>query len=122
MLPPHAFDLAAAIADPDALAWQPLRPGVDIHRFYGGEDDAPSAALLRYAPGAEVPWHVHVGVEHIYVLAGAQQDDRGRYGPGAFVVNLPGTRHRVTSPEGCLVLAVWLRPVRFEDAPAGSSR
>jgi anti-sigma factor ChrR (cupin superfamily) len=109
-----SFDLDAAIADPDRLSWKPLRPGVEIHRFYGEDDSGPSAALLRYEPGAEVPWHVHTGVEHILVLAGSQDDGRGRYGPGSFVVNLPGSRHQVTSAEGCLVLVVWERPVRFE--------
>ena len=111
---PGAFDLYAAVADPDRLAWQPLRPGVEIHRLAGDDDGGPSAAPLRYQPGAEVPSHVHTGAEHILVLAGAQQDDRGRYGPGSFVVNSPGTRHRVTSPDGCLVLVVWERPVRFD--------
>jgi len=114
---PHAFDITAAVANPDALAWQPLRPGVDIHRFYGAEDEGPSAALLRYVPGAEVPCHVHTGVEHIFVLAGSQQDDRGSYGPGSFVVNLPGSRHRVASPDGCLVLVIWERPVQFVADP-----
>lgn len=113
---PDAFDVAAAAADPDALPWQPLRPGVEIHRLYGGEHDGPSAALLRYRPGAEVPWHVHAGAEHILVLSGSQEDHRGRYGAGSFVVNQPGTRHRVVSPDGCLVLVVWERPVRFEPA------
>jgi anti-sigma factor ChrR (cupin superfamily) len=111
---PRAFDLDAVVADPDRLAWQPLRPGVEIHRLYGLEDEGPSAALLRYQPGAEVPWHVHTGVEHILVLAGSQDDGHGRYGPGSFVVNLPGSRHRVASPDGCLVLVVWERPVRFD--------
>jgi anti-sigma factor ChrR (cupin superfamily) len=111
---PHAFDIAAAIANPDALPWQPLRPGVEIHRLYGSADEGPSAALLRYQPGAEVPLHSHTGVEHIYVLTGAQEDSRGRYAAGSFVVNFPGTRHNVRSPEGCLVLIVWERPIAFE--------
>jgi anti-sigma factor ChrR (cupin superfamily) len=110
----HAFHLGAVLAEPDRLPWQPLRPGVEIHRLYGAEHEGPSAALLRYRPGAEVPWHVHTGAEHILVLSGSQEDHRGRYGAGSFVVNQPGTRHRVVSPDGCLVLVVWERPVRFE--------
>ena len=107
------FDLTAAVANPGELPWKPLRPGVDIHRLYGNDEDGPSAALLRYAPGAEVPWHIHGGAEHILVLAGSQEDDSGRYGPGMFVVNQPGSTHRVTSRDGCLVLVVWERPVEF---------
>jgi len=97
----------------DGLAWRPLRPGVDIHVLYQTGDDGPSAAVLRYQPGAEVPPHEHVGTERILVLAGEQHDDRGHYGPGTMIVNAPGTSHRVWSPTGCLVLIAWDRPVRF---------
>jgi anti-sigma factor ChrR (cupin superfamily) len=93
--------------------WQILRPGVDIHRIYGDPDAGPSAALLRYAPGASVPRHEHPGNEHIFVLEGAQTDDTGTYAAGCFVVNPPGTSHTVTSPGGCLVLIIWNQPVRF---------
>jgi anti-sigma factor ChrR (cupin superfamily) len=110
---PLAVDLAALTADLDRLAWRPLRPGVDIHVLYEVPGGGPAAALLRYAPGAEVPIHEHTGHEHIHVLQGAQHDERGRYVAGTFVVNPPGTRHRVWSPDGCLVLIVWERPVRF---------
>jgi anti-sigma factor ChrR (cupin superfamily) len=112
-------DLARRAADPDsesdhldARLWEPLRPGVEIHRLYG-KDGGPSAALLRYAPGGEVPEHLHPGYEHIYVLSGSQQDERGVYAAGDLVVNLPGTRHRVESPGGCVVLVVWERPIEF---------
>jgi anti-sigma factor ChrR (cupin superfamily) len=119
---PHAFDLEAAIANPDRLDWQPMRPGVEVYRLYGLADEGPSAALLRYQPGAEVPLHIHTGVEHILVLAGTQEDSHGSYGPGSFVVNLPGTKHRVTSSGGCIVLVVWERPVRFEGEPGEAPR
>jgi anti-sigma factor ChrR (cupin superfamily) len=98
----------------DSLPWQPFRPGVERHILYGSDGaDAPMAALLRYAPGAHVPPHEHVDHEHIFVLAGAQEDERGRYEAGTAVINPPGSRHNVKSDEGCLVLAVWNRPVRF---------
>ena len=95
-------------------AWKPLRPGVDIHTLYQHGEDGPTAALLRYAPGAEVPRHLHTGAEHIFVLEGAQQDERARYPAGSIVVNPEGSAHRVWSREGCVVLIVWARPVRFE--------
>jgi anti-sigma factor ChrR (cupin superfamily) len=103
------------VADPDGLTWEPLRPGVDKHLLYELPDGGPAAALLRYQPGAEVPHHEHPGFEHIVVLAGAQHDERGRHAAGSLVVNPPGSAHRVWSPDGCLVLIVWERPVRFVD-------
>jgi anti-sigma factor ChrR (cupin superfamily) len=94
------------------LEFDVLRPGVEIHVLHESPDGA-RAALLRYAPGAEVPAHRHEGYEYIYVLQGEQGDERGTYGVGSFVVNEPGMTHRVTSAKGCLVLIIWQRPVVF---------
>lgn len=94
----------------DALSWQPFRPGVEIHRLYG-DTTGPSAALLRYAPGAEVPHHDHMGYEHIFILSGAQRDQHQTYQAGSLVINAPGTHHAVASDEGCLVLIIWEKPV-----------
>lgn len=100
--------------------FQMLSPGVEILPLYGLDPQGkplstqePSAALLRYAPGASVPTHDHRGFEHILVLSGAQEDDFAAYPRGSFVVNPPGTRHRVKSDAGCLVLAIWTKPVEF---------
>jgi anti-sigma factor ChrR (cupin superfamily) len=101
----------AARADP-TLAWTPFRPGVEIHRLWGGPPGE-SAALLRYAPGAIVPVHRHEGREHVYVLRGAQRDENGLHEAGSYVLNPPGSVHRVESPDGCLVLVVWERPNTF---------
>jgi anti-sigma factor ChrR (cupin superfamily) len=99
-------------SDISSLQFQPLRPGVEIHVLHEAPDGA-RAAVLRYAPGAEVPPHRHEGYEYIYVLEGEQGDERGSYPAGSFVVNEPGFVHRVSSPGGCVVLILWLRPVVF---------
>jgi anti-sigma factor ChrR (cupin superfamily) len=57
---------------------------------------------------------LHEGCEYILVLEGAQEDERGVYPAGTFLVNEPGSRHSVKSPEGCTVLAIWAKPVVFE--------
>jgi anti-sigma factor ChrR (cupin superfamily) len=107
--------------DPEALSrrtgYVPLRPGVEILYVYRDEASGSSCALLKYAAGAEVPEHVHAGFEHVYVLSGEQSDARGTYPAGSFVINPPGTMHRVWSTPGCLVLIVWQKPVAFT-APA----
>ena len=101
------------------LAWSSFAPGVDIHRLWGDPDDpeAAAAALLRYAPGSAGPRHRHEGVEHIFVLSGAQRDERGVYEEGAHIVNQPGSVHKVSSPDGCVVAVVWERPNTFLDEP-----
>jgi anti-sigma factor ChrR (cupin superfamily) len=96
----------------DEEGWEPFGPGVGVRWLYRTPDGGPSAALLRYQPGASVPLHEHVGYEHVLVLDGAQADERGRYPAGALVINPPGSRHRVHSDEGCVVLIVWERAVR----------
>ena len=104
-------DLLARAGD-GRLLWQPFRDGIEISRLYD-LPDGPAAALLRYAPGATVPPHRHTGYEHLYILAGSQRDERGHYPAGTLVINPPGSTHAVASPEGCLVLAIWERPVAF---------
>lgn len=108
--PERLLELARIVASPDALTWAPFREGVRVH-WIGPPGGC--AAFLRYDAGAGVPLHEHVGQEHILVLAGYQEDDRGRYGPGTLVINAAGSRHAVRCPEGALVLVFWERPVRF---------
>src|ERR1700728_5090669 len=81
--------------DWDDISWEPFRPGVRVHWLYRTGDGGPEAALLRYAPGATVPLHEHVGWEHILVLAGSESDDAKRYAEGALMISPPGTRHAI---------------------------
>lgn len=95
------------------LSWQSFRDGVDVSWLYRNGENGPAAAYLRYAPGAQVPYHWHAGYEHVLVLEGSQTDHNGRHPSGTLVVNPPGTAHEVVSEEGCLVLVIWERPVVF---------
>jgi anti-sigma factor ChrR (cupin superfamily) len=92
------------------LPWQPFREGIDIYRLYGDGTGA-SAALLRYQKGASVPAHDHTGFEHILVLSGEQSDRHGTHVAGTLAINPPGTSHSVYSESGCIVLAIWEKPV-----------
>lgn len=94
--------------------WKPFRDGIEILRIYGSGDSGSAAALLCYAPGASVPRHLHPDYEHILVLSGSQTDEDGTYGPGTCVIHGPGSRHSVRSDDGCVVLAIWAKPVVFE--------
>jgi len=92
------------------LRFEPFREGVEIHHLKKG---SPALAILRYAPGAKVPLHLHTGLETILVLDGVQSDERGDYGKGALVLNPEGTTHSVWSETGCAVLIQWERPVQI---------
>jgi anti-sigma factor ChrR (cupin superfamily) len=95
----------------DELPWQPFHPGVDIYRLYGDGNGGAAAALLRYKPGASIPNHEHTGFEHIFVLSGSQTDHSGEHQTGTLVINPPGTNHSVISQAGCIVLAIWEKPI-----------
>ena len=99
----------------EAAAFVPFREGVEIAPLHAGP---PAVALLRYAPGAGVPAHLHRGLETILVLDGTQSDERGDYPTGSLVLNPEGTSHRVWSEEGCVVLIQWTLPVEFLPADA----
>jgi anti-sigma factor ChrR (cupin superfamily) len=100
----------------EAMRWENLRDGVNIHWLYRSGPDGPSAALIKFDPGAKVPLHEHGGYEHIYVLSGSQMDQNGFLETGALMIHPPGSRHSVVSEEGCVVLAIYERPVKFLDS------
>jgi anti-sigma factor ChrR (cupin superfamily) len=112
--PVHLPDVLGGWRD---MAFEPFREGVEICHLRRSD---PALALLRYAPGAAVPRHVHTGLETILVLEGAQSDEQGCYEAGALVLNPEGSIHSVWSETGCTVLIQWERPVQIleDDTPA----
>jgi anti-sigma factor ChrR (cupin superfamily) len=106
-------DLFTLAQHPERLSWEPFRPGVRIHRLYGNQQTGPSAALLLYEPDACIPYHEHLGYEHLLILSQAQVDESGESPAGTFIINPPGRRHSVVTPRGGMVLAIWEKPVAF---------
>ena len=102
------------------LAWKPFQRGVDIYKLYAEEGNGPTAALLRFHPGGRVPLHEHMGYEHIFVLAGSQVDENSRAETGMLIINPPGSSHSILSENGCIVLAIYEKPVKFIEAPSPS--
>ncbi|MGA2247284.1 MAG: cupin domain-containing protein [Verrucomicrobiota bacterium] len=95
------------------IQWQPFCEGVDIYRIYEHGPAGPAAALLRFQPGGRVPQHEHTGYEHIFVLAGEQVDEISKAEAGSLMINPPGTTHSILSEMGCIVLAIYEKPVKF---------
>lgn len=110
----RSMQILAAFDPPADLDWQFFREGIEVAWIYRHGADGPAAAYLRYQPGASVPLHEHTGYEHILVLSGAQIDQTGEHKAGEMLISPPGSRHSITSPEGCTVLAIWERPVVFK--------
>ncbi|MES2438059.1 MAG: cupin domain-containing protein [Verrucomicrobiota bacterium] len=107
---PRLFEI---VAHQDDYLWEYFRDGVDIHRLYGDGATGPNAALLRYRETSPIPTHIHEGYEHILVLCGCQEDTDGLIEAGTLRIHPPGTLHRGTGYAGCIVLAIYEKPVRF---------
>ena len=98
---------------PEQLHWQFFRDGIEIFPLHGVGSGGMASALLRYQPGATVPRHRHPGWEHIIILRGGHVDDTGSHGEGTLLASQPDSSHAIASPEGCVVLAIWEKPVDF---------
>jgi anti-sigma factor ChrR (cupin superfamily) len=110
-------NLARIVEWQDEIAWEPFIDGVEIHRLYGDGVSGPNAALLRFRKAGKVTLHHHTGYEHIIVLAGSQRDQNSVAEAGTLIINPPGTSHSVTSEAGCIVLAIYEKPVEFAAIP-----
>jgi anti-sigma factor ChrR (cupin superfamily) len=66
-----------------------------------GGEVARATSIVRYAPGARFSEHLHERGEEILVLDGTFSDETGRYGPGTYLKNPPGSSHAPYSDEGC---------------------
>ena len=63
--------------------------------------------LLQVTPGPFGELHAHDTIEQIYVLEGDFYDDEASYGPGDFVVRMPGAMHRAGSRDGCTMMVIY---------------
>lgn len=112
MSPPATSLYVEAVAQP----WTERRPGV-FWKVLWQEGDH-QALLVRYAPGATIPRHRHLGDEQVFVLEGSLSDDTGTCTAGNYVRRPPGCVHSVRSDGGALVLAILsggTQPVSSED-------
>jgi len=103
------------------LPWEQTRfPGVETKTLLLDRQNGLVTALVRMAPGAELPDHEHVLIEQTYMLEGRLVDRDGAdaglsVGPGDFVWRPAGSRHSAWTPEGGLMLAVFQIPNKFFD-------
>lgn len=94
------------VVDSLALDWQPS-PSPLVHRRLlerDGGEVARATSVVRYDPGAQFESHLHEFGEEIVVLDGTLCDEQGRYGPGTYLHNPPGSSHAPFSPQGCTLL------------------
>jgi anti-sigma factor ChrR (cupin superfamily) len=102
--------LVSLFVKTEELPWTEPRPGVFWKVLWEAPTGYPKAVLMRYAPGATIPRHRHVGDEQIFVLEGSVADETGVCTKGNYARRPPGVVHSIKSPEGALVFAVLTGP------------
>ncbi|MEJ8826752.1 cupin domain-containing protein [Variovorax humicola] len=70
--------------DPAQLAWQPSQfPGIQMKVLYRDDAVGEMTVLLKWEPGAVLPFHKHPEIEQSYVLEGSFYDHDGICAPGS---------------------------------------
>jgi len=106
--------LASRYVKVDELPWKPTPcPGIDMKVLVEDKDTGLLTALFRWQPGSELMLHEHVEVEQTFVLEGSLVDDEGEVTAGNYVWRPKGNRHIAKSPNGALMLSVFLKPNIF---------
>lgn len=100
--------------DPATMEWTPSQfSGIQMKILYRNNDVGEMTVLLKWEPGAVLPFHKHPEIEQSYVLEGSFSDHDGICRAGQFVWRKPGSLHETRSDEGCTILAIYRKPNIF---------
>lgn len=119
--PAAAFDpanrpahLASHYLDVPGMPWEDSPfPGIQFKTLYADTASGMSTLLVKMAPGSVIPLHEHTAVEQSYVLEGSLEDDEGTCYAGGFVWRPGGNIHEAVSPQGALILSIFMKPNKF---------
>ncbi|TGR23043.1 MULTISPECIES: cupin domain-containing protein [unclassified Mesorhizobium] len=108
-------ELASHFIGASGMAWE--ETGIDkiTMKILYKDDEGRSTILFKMAPGAVVPLHEHTKLEQTYVLEGSLEDDEGACKAGDFVWRPGGNKHIAHSPNGAVILSVFMAPNKFVD-------
>jgi anti-sigma factor ChrR (cupin superfamily) len=102
--------------DPATMDWQPSQfDKIAMKVLYRDADKGEMTVLLKWEPGASLPFHKHPEIEQSYVLEGSFYDHDGICRAGQFVWRTPGSMHETHSDEGCVLLAIYRKPNIFRN-------
>ena len=62
-----------------------------------------ATSIVRYEPDSFFSPHTHTGGEEFLVLDGVFSDEMGDFGPGMYVRNPVGSKHKPHSKDGCTI-------------------
>ena len=94
--------------DSENIPWRAstVAPGVEVKDL--GSVNGRSMQLVRCAPGAKFPQHVHAGPEFVFMLQGDAIQAGQNLGPGwASAAATDTVDEAFHSPQGCMFLTVY---------------
>ena len=108
---------------PQDMEWRPTRfEGITIKVLYEDRDKGEMTCLLKWEPGASLPFHRHPEIEQSYVIEGSFYDHDGIARAGEYVWRRPESCHETHTDEGCVILAVYRRPNVFRSSVGFGAR
>jgi anti-sigma factor ChrR (cupin superfamily) len=96
--------------------------GISIKVLYEDPTKGEMTCLLRWEPGASLPFHRHPEIEQSYVIEGSFYDHDGIARAGEYVWRRPESCHETHTDEGCVILAVYRRPNVFRSSVGFGAR
>lgn len=108
--------------DPKTMKWEESQfEKIWKKVLYQNKATGEMTVLLKWEPGAVLPFHRHPEIEQSWVLEGSFYDHDGICRAGEFVWRQPGSFHETKSDEGCILLAIYRKPNIFYKHNAGFS-
>jgi anti-sigma factor ChrR (cupin superfamily) len=87
--------------------WEQVAPGIQCKLLATDTERQRVSMLVRLAPGASYPAHIHAGKEELHLLDGELWIDERKLLPGDYNYGAPGAGdNRVWSKTGCTCLLV----------------
>jgi hypothetical protein len=87
--------------------WEQVAPGIECKLLATDTERHRVSMLVRLAPGASYPAHIHAGIEELHLLAGELWIDDRKLVPGDYNYGAPGASDdRVWSETGCTCVLV----------------
>jgi anti-sigma factor ChrR (cupin superfamily) len=90
------------VRDTSTIPWTPTPlPGVYVKTLHADLHGGTSTRLERWTPGTTLGSRSYEGGVELLVLDGELRDERGAYGPGAWLRLPPHSHHAPSAPGGC---------------------
>ena len=87
--------------------WEPVAPGIECKLLASDMERHRVSMLVRLAPGASYPAHMHAGIEELHLLEGELWIDERQLFPGDYNYGAPHAGdERVCSHTGCTCVLI----------------